>query len=139
MDRWLGDGGMAIIEAIGASFNDYGIEPDDQAGWAAASWAPTPLACNPHGIVQGGVHAVVLDAAMNFAANAGLLGRDRTKATLEMKTELMRAASVGELLTVRGAVVRMTRQVAYAEARVEDAEGRLVSRATGTFLIHREA
>ena len=139
MDRWLGSGGMPVIDAIGATFTDYGIEPENQAGWATASWAPTPLACNPHGTVQGGVHAVVLDAAMNFATNAGLLGRDRTKATLEMKTELMRAASVGELLTVRGAVMRMTRQIAYAEARVEDAEGRLVSRATGTFLVHRES
>lgn len=137
MDRWLGDGGMPIIGAVGASFDDYGIEGDDDAGWATAAWEPTALACNPHGIVQGGVHAVVLDAAMNFAANAGLRGRDRTQATLEMKTELMRAASVGDRLTVRGAVVRMAKLVAYAEARVEDSEGRIVSRATGTFLVHR--
>jgi uncharacterized protein (TIGR00369 family) len=137
MDRWLGDGGMAIIGAIGASFDDYGIEGDDDVGWATAAWEPTALACNPHGIVQGGVHAVVLDAAMNFAANTCLSGRDRTQATLEMKTELMRPASVGDRLTVRGAVVRMARHVAYAEARVEDSEGRLVSRSTGTFLIHR--
>jgi uncharacterized protein (TIGR00369 family) len=139
MDRWLGDGGMPVIDAIGASFDDYGTEGDDHVGWATALWEPTALACNPHGIVQGGVHSVVLDAAMNFAANAGLSGRDRTKATLEMKTELMRPAAVGERLTVRGAVVRMAQVVAYAEARVEDAEGRLVSRATGTFLIQREA
>jgi acyl-coenzyme A thioesterase PaaI-like protein len=38
---------------------------------------------------------------------------------------------------VRGAVVRETRQVAFAEARIESAEGKLVSRATGTFLLHR--
>ncbi len=138
MDRWLGDGGMPVIDAIGASFDDYGIEGDESTGWVTAVWGPTALACNPHGIVQGGVHGVVLDAAMNFAVNAGLTGRDRTQATLEMKTELMRAASAGELLTVRGAVTRMARQVAYAEARVEDPEGRLVSRATGTFLIHRQ-
>ena len=139
MDRWLGDGGMPVIDAIGASFDDYGIEGDDKTGWATAVWGPTTLACNPHGIVQGGVHAVILDAAMNFATNAGLTGRDRTQATLEMKTELMRTASVGERLTVRGAVMRISRQIAYAEARVEDSEGRLVSRATGTFLIHRQA
>ncbi len=137
MDRWLGDGGMAIIDAIGAVFDDYGIEGDDNVGWVTAAWEPTALACNPHGTVQGGVHSVILDAAMNFAANTCLPGRDRTQATLEMKTELMRPASVGDRLTVRGAVVRMARSVAYAEARVEDAEGRLVSRSTGTFLIHR--
>jgi len=69
--------------------------------------------------------------------NAGLSGRDRTKATLELKTETMRPASAGEVLAVRGAVVRETRQVAFAEARVENADGKLVSRATGTFLLHR--
>jgi|SRR5579875_3447659 uncharacterized protein (TIGR00369 family) len=137
MSRWLGDGGMAILGAIGVSFDDYGVEDDDQAGWATAVWEPPALACNPHGTVQAGVHSVVLDAAMNFAVNAGLRGKDRTKATVEMKTETMRPAAVGDRLAVRGAVVRETRQIAFAEARVEDAEGRLVSRATGTFLIHR--
>jgi uncharacterized protein (TIGR00369 family) len=137
MKRWLGDGGMAVLGAIGLAFDDYGIEDDDHAGWATAIWEPKPLACNPHGTVQAGVHSVVLDAAMNFAVNAGLPGRDRTKATIEMKTETMRPASVGDVLAVRGAVVRETRQIAFAEARVENAEGLLVSRATGTFLLHR--
>lgn len=138
LSRWLGDGGMPILAAIGVSFDDYGIEDDDRAGWATASWEPKPLACNPHGVVQAGVHSVVLDAAMNFAVNAGLPGKDRTRATLELKTETMRPAVSGERLAVRGAVMRQTRQVAFVEARVEDVEGRLVSRSTGTFLLHRE-
>ncbi|MHB8245284.1 MAG: PaaI family thioesterase [Acidimicrobiales bacterium] len=139
MSRWLGDGGMEILGAIGVSFDDYGIEDDDHAGWATASWQPQQLACNPHGIVQAGVHSIVLDAAMNFAVNAALGGKDRTKATIELKTETMRPAKVGDRLAVRGAVMRETRQIAFAEARIEDADGRLVSRATGTFLIHRVA
>ncbi|MGH9293075.1 MAG: PaaI family thioesterase [Acidimicrobiales bacterium] len=137
MSRWLGNGGMEILDAIGVAFDDYGVEDDDRAGWATASWEPLPAACNPHGIVQAGVHSVVLDAAMNFAVNAGLSGGDRSKATLEMKTETMRSAAVGDSLSVRGAVVRATRQIAFAEARVEDGDARLVSRATGTFLLHR--
>ncbi len=137
MARWLGDGGMAILGVLGMRFEEYGVEDDDHAGWAAAVWVPDPLACNVHGGVQAGVQAVVLDAAMNFAVNAGLSGRDRTKATIEMKSELMRPASAGEKLTVRGAVVREARQVAFAEARIENEAGQLVSRATGTFLLHR--
>jgi uncharacterized protein (TIGR00369 family) len=96
------------------------------------------MACNPHGIVQAGVHSVLLDAAMNFAINTELDGRDRTRATLEMKTETMRVANAGDDLRVEGRVVRMARQVAYAEASARNAEGQLVSRATGTFLLHRE-
>jgi len=111
MERWLGDGGMPVIAQV---------------------------ACNPHGTVQAGIHALVLDAAMNFAINAALPGRDRTRGTLEMKTETMRPARLEVPLAVRGEVVRMARQVAYGEATTRDAEGQLVSRATGTFLLHRD-
>ncbi len=139
MDRWLGDGGMALIEALGASFTAYGTdEADGVGGWVEATWTPTALACNPHGVVQAGAHSVVLDAAMNFAVNATLEGRDRTRATLEMKTETMRPASSGEPHAARAHVTRLARQVAFAEAAVRDREGRLVSRSTGTFLLHRE-
>jgi uncharacterized protein (TIGR00369 family) len=136
MDRWLGDGGMPAIEAVGASFESYGVDGED-LGWSRALWKPTDLACNPHGIVQAGIHALVLDAAMNFAINAALPGKDRTRGTLEMKIETMRPARRGDSLPVRGEVVRMARQVAYAEARVSDGEGRIVSRSTGTFLLSR--
>jgi uncharacterized protein (TIGR00369 family) len=136
MDRWLGDGGMEIIGLVGAGFLEYGVDGED-LGWVAATWTPTRLACNPHGTAQAGVHSLVLDAAMNFAINAALRGRDRTRGTLEMKTETMRPAALGASFRVRGEVVRMARQVAYAEATVRDADDTLVSRATGTFLLHR--
>ena len=136
MDRWLGDGGMPIIAAIGGSFDAYGVDGED-LGWVDGVFEPTDLACNPHGIVQAGVHSVVLDAAINFAINAALRGKDRTKATLELKCELMRPALKAERYAVRGDVVRMAKQVAYGEGSVKDAEGRLLSRATATFLLHR--
>ena len=128
---------MAIIGVIGGSFDSYGVDGED-LGWVVGSFEPTALACNPHGAVQAGVHGVLLDAAMNFAINGALVGRDRTKATIEMTTELMRPALLGEHYTLRGDVVRLTRQIAYAEATVQDDSGKLVSRATGTFLVHRD-
>ena len=138
MDRWLGDGGMKVLGLVGASFTDYGVDGED-LGWVEASWIPTALACNPHGIVQAGIHSLVLDASMNFAINAALAGRDRTRGTLEMKTETMRPAAEGDSLRLRGEVVRLARQVAFGEGTVRDGDGRLVSRATGTFLLHRDA
>jgi uncharacterized protein (TIGR00369 family) len=136
MDRWLGDGGMAIIGAIGGAFETYGVDGED-LGWVAGSFTPTQVACNPHGAVQAGVHSVVLDAAMNFAINASLVGRDRTEATIEMTTELMRPALMDVHYVVRGEVVRLTRQIAYGEATITSDEGKLISRSTGTFLVHR--
>jgi len=83
------------------------------------------------------VHGILLDAAINFAINAGLPGRDRTRATLEMKCEYLRQARKGERYVLRGDVVRVARQVAWAESRITDAEGELVSKCTATFLLHR--
>src|ERR1700691_4304372 len=137
MDRWLGDGGMPIIALVGGAFTAYGVDGED-LGWVAGTFSPEELARNPHGITQAGIHSLLLDACMNFAINSALSGRDRTRGTLEMKTETMRPAMRGTSYAMRGEVVRMARQVAYGEAWIRDAEGALVSRATGTFLLHRE-
>ncbi len=136
MERWLGNGGMQLIDTVGGSFDHYGVDGED-LGWVAGTFEPAPQAANPHGVVQAGVHGLLLDAAMNFAINSALPGRDRTRATLEMKVETMRPALVGETYRLRGEVVRMARQVAYAEATVVDDKDQLISRSTGTFLLHR--
>jgi uncharacterized protein (TIGR00369 family) len=138
MDRWLGDGGMALIGAVGANFDGYGVDGED-LGWVAGHFTPTELACNPHGTVQAGVHALLLDASMNFAINAALSGRDRTQATIEMTTELLRPALLAEPYRLRGEVVRLTRLIAYGEATVTSEEGKLISRSTGTFLVERDS
>src|ERR1700735_4659449 len=137
MGRWLGDGGMPIIGLVGGALTDYGVDGED-LGWVAGTVTPTELACNPHGITQAGIHSLLLDACMNFAINAALPGKARTRGTLEMKTETMRPAMLGTTYVLRGEVVRMAKQVAYGEAMLRDADGAAVSRATGTFLLHRD-
>jgi uncharacterized protein (TIGR00369 family) len=127
---------MELIGLVGASFDDYGIDGED-LGWVTGEFVPDPKACNPHGVVQAGVHGLLLDAAMNFAINTALVDRDRTRATLEMKVETMRPALAGVPYRLRGQVVRMARQVAYAEAAVTDDKDRMISRSTGTFLLDR--
>jgi len=118
MDRWLGDGGMSLIATVGASFDDYGVDGED-LGWVSGTFTPAGPACNPHGVVQAGVHGLLLDAAMNFAINAALPGKARTRATLEMKIETMRPALLGETYALRGEVVRLART--FLLHRPEDA------------------
>lgn len=130
MDRSLGDGGMPLLDQLGLAFDDYGD------GWAAATWLPTELACNPLGPVHGGVYGVIHDAAMNFATNSALESGDRAT-TLDVSYQTMRPAESGQQLTVRGEVVRVAKQVAYVESTVRDADGEIVSRATATFLLRR--
>jgi acyl-coenzyme A thioesterase PaaI-like protein len=136
MDRWLGDGGMPIIGEVGGALESYGVDGED-LGWVEGSFNPTQLACNLGGVVQAGVHSLLLDACINFAINAGLPRGDRARATLELKTETMRAVTQGTTYRLRGEVVRMARQVAYGEASVRGADGELFTRATGTFLLQR--
>jgi uncharacterized protein (TIGR00369 family) len=137
MDRWLGDGGMALIGALGGAFEAYGVDGED-LGWVSGSFVPSDLACSPRGTVQAGVHALLLDASMNFAINAALRGRDRTQGAIEMSTELLRPALRGQSYVLRGEVVRLTRQIGFGEANVTNDEGKLVSRSTATFLLQRD-
>lgn len=136
MTRWLGDGGMPLLSSLGASFVRYGSE--GRLGWVAGAWRPTAPCANPHGTVQGGLHAVVHDAAMNFALNAGLPAGSHTRATLSLHLEMLRPARPDEVLELVGEAVHVARQVAWAEARVF--RGRtLVSRSTATFLLEAGA
>ena len=123
---------MPLLAQLGLTFERYG------EGWAEAAWMPTALACNPFGTVHGGVYGVVHDAAMNFAANSALASGDRV-ATLDVSYQTRRAPESGTALSVRGEVVRLTRQVAYLESTVADAGGDVVSRAMGTFIVRRKS
>ena len=130
MDSQLGEGGMPLLGVIGLAFDSYGD------GWASASWTPTAMACNPFGIVHGGVYGVVLDAAMNFALNAALDRGDRAS-TLQIEYSMPRGAKEGDPLTVRGEVERLTRSVGFVQATVRDAENSVVAHATATFAVRR--
>jgi uncharacterized protein (TIGR00369 family) len=131
MHRSLGDGGMPLLSQLGLAFDGYGD------GWAEAAWAPTALACNPAGIVHGGVYGVIHDAAMNFAANSALESGDRST-TLDVQYQTLRPAQAGDALRVRGEVVRASRQVAYVQSAVRDGDDQLVSQATSTCLLRRK-
>jgi uncharacterized protein (TIGR00369 family) len=131
MHRSLGDGGMPLLSQLGLAFDGYGD------GWAEAAWVPTALACNPAGIVHGGVYGVIHDAAMNFAANSALESGDRST-TLDVQYQTLRPAQAGDALRVRGEVVRASRQVAYVQSAVRDGDDQLVSQATSTCLLRRK-
>ena len=133
MTRSLGgDGGMPLLGDLGVRFDECG------EGWVVATWLPTERACNPIGTVHGGVYGVIHDAAMNFATNSALESGERAS-TLDLEYQMLRAAEGGASLTIRGEVLRMTRQVAYLASTVRNADGEIVSRANGTFLLRRKS
>ena len=130
MNKWLGDGGMALLGELGLILSDYG------EGWVEGTWIPTPKACNPNGPVQGGVYSVVTDAVMAFST-LSTLEKGEHCTLLEMKTSFLRGAVQGDQLRVRGKVVRMSRTVAFCRANVTHTDGKIAADATGTNLLFR--
>ena len=90
---------------------------------------------NPVGVVQGGFVAAFADTAMASATITNLQGRKAFTANTEMKISFLRSAPVGEPLTCTARVIGGGRRVTFVEAEVEDASGRLIAKASSTYLL----
>ena len=130
MDKWLGDGGMAILGELGLELNKYG------EGWVEGTWIPTPKACNPNGPVQGGISAAIADAVLAFSTLASL-DQGEYCTLIEMNVSYLRGAKLGDKLKVRGEVVRLAKAVAFTRAIITRSEGKVATKATGTLLLQR--
>lgn len=91
---------------------------------------------NPAGIIQGGFIGAMADSAMGSATVtfARASGRRVFSSNVEMKTTFMVPVPVGTLLECRAQVVSGGARVAFAEAEVVDDRGRIVARASSTYL-----
>ena len=91
---------------------------------------------NPAGIVQGGFLGAMADSAMGSATVtfAAAAGRRVFASNVEMKTSFLAAARVGSVLECTASVVSGGSRVAFAEAEVTDDTGRVVARASSTYL-----
>jgi uncharacterized protein (TIGR00369 family) len=97
--------------------------------------ADTERHANPMGTLHGGVLCDVADGAMGVAF-ASTLEEGETFTTLELKINFLRPFWSG-LLTATGRVVHRGRTVGMTECDIEDAEGRLIARATSTVMALR--
>ncbi|HLI53205.1 MAG TPA: PaaI family thioesterase [Acidimicrobiales bacterium] len=100
-------------------------------------WRMTPgeHLANPAGVVQGGFVAAFADSAMATATVTNLQGRRAYTANTEMKISFIRAAPVGEPLTCTARVIGGGQRVTFVEAEVTDEAGRLVAKASSTYLL----
>lgn len=90
---------------------------------------------NSIGTVHGGFIASLLDSACGYAAVSKLTPRHAI-ATLELKVSYHKAITheVG-VLRAEGLILTIGRRVAFAEAKLLDAAGRLYASATSTLLV----
>jgi uncharacterized protein (TIGR00369 family) len=90
---------------------------------------------NPVGVVQGGFLAAFADSAMATATVTNLRGRRAYTANTELKISFIRGAPVGELLTCTARVIGGGSRVTFVEAEISDSAGRLVAKASSTYLL----
>ena len=104
-------------------------------GTAVFVGTPGQHAYNPIGMVHGGYAATLLDSACGCAVHTRLSAR-QTYTTLELKVAYHKALTdtTGPLRS-EGRVVSFGRRVAFAEAKLVDAAGKLYASATSTLLI----
>jgi uncharacterized protein (TIGR00369 family) len=104
-------------------------------GRAVFQGTPGPGHLNPMGTVHGGWYATLLDSALGCAVHTMLpVGFGYT--TAELSVNIVRAATsrTGPLRAV-GKVIHSGRQLATAEARIVDPDGKLYAHGTTTCLV----
>ena len=108
-------------------------------GRAVFEGQPSEFVLNPLGVVHGGFALTLIDSATGCAVQTMLDG-GAGYTTLETKANFVRTIlpDTGTLRCI-GKTVHVGRSTATAEARLEDAAGRLYAHGTRTLIVFRPA
>ncbi|MFN8284567.1 MAG: PaaI family thioesterase [Chitinophagales bacterium] len=87
---------------------------------------------NPLKIMHGGVAATMLDELMGAAGF--LMNRPVGYATINMNVDYLNSAKVNEILIGEGKIVRAGKTVMHAEAKLTNADGKLIAKATSNLI-----
>lgn len=86
---------------------------------------------NPMGTVHGGWYGTLLDSAMGCAVHT-MVPAGRGFTTAEYSVNIVRGAKVGGVYRTIGKVVHCGKQMATAEGRIVDADGKIYAHGTTT-------
>jgi uncharacterized protein (TIGR00369 family) len=118
---------IPFVELLGFTLEKF------EGGESVLHFSPRPEHLNSFAVTHGGAVMTFLDVIMATAARSvePALG----VVTIEMKTTFMRPATVpsGGVLVGHGHLLHRSRQMAFTEGKVFDAQGQLCAHATGTF------
>jgi uncharacterized protein (TIGR00369 family) len=88
---------------------------------------------NPQRIVHGGIIAAIADTAIGLALRS-MLPPGMTHRTAQLNVHFL-AKGGGDRVTAQGRSLHLGRRMGYGEAEVTDSDGRLLARATATFIV----
>ncbi len=106
------------------------IGEDPQAGTIEIAFHPGEAFLNPHGTVQGGFVAAMLDDTMGPALVSHNDGAC-IPSSIDMNVTFVRAVRPGRVIG-KGRVVSQGKSIAFLEAELFDTEGNLLARATSS-------
>ena len=87
---------------------------------------------NPIKIIHGGVLATMLDELMGAAGF--LMNRPVGYATINMNVDFLHSAKLNEILIGEGKVIRAGKTVMHTEAKITNADGKVVAKATSNLI-----
>jgi uncharacterized protein (TIGR00369 family) len=90
---------------------------------------------NPAGVLQGGFLAACCDSAMGAATVTWAKGRKVHSANAELKVSFLAPVRPEGMLTCTATVISGGRRAAFVEAELVDEDGRLVAKASSTYLL----
>jgi uncharacterized protein (TIGR00369 family) len=134
--------GLSQLRALMASGRKPGIMValdfdfvEVDTGKAVFAGVPDEHAYNPIGTVHGGYTAALLDSACGCAVHSRLTAA-QAYTTLELKVAYHRPITKETgMVRAEGLVLSFGRRVAFAEAKLTDAQGKLYASATSTLLV----
>lgn len=88
---------------------------------------------NPYGIVHGGVISSIADAAIGLALRSKL-GAGSTHRTAQLDVHFLAKGESGRIIG-HGRSLHVGQRMGYGEADIEDGSGKLLARASATFII----
>ncbi|RLE25762.1 MAG: PaaI family thioesterase [Actinobacteria bacterium] len=105
----------------------------DEPGGGTATIDITEKHHNPNGVVHGAVLFAMVDTAMG-KATMSVLDENFFCATIEVSLRFIRPVGNGTVVA-EATVLKRGRHVVHLDARIHDAEGRLIATSDGTFAI----
>ncbi|SFP67117.1 PaaI family thioesterase [Tranquillimonas alkanivorans] len=127
---------MALIEnETGAQRTlGYVLDVGQGDGRARCILDVTEAHANRHGVLHGGIAALMLDNAMGATGSLTVDETGRSPfLTISMATNFVGPARVGQRITATGRVTGGGRSLLFIEARLEADGGTLIATATGVF------
>jgi len=111
-----------------------GIEVvEARSGSVTVSMTVTDRHVNLQGLVHGGMLAILADTACGLSIRSAL-EPGRLHVTADLDIHFLAPAKPGMLIG-RGKAIKVGRSLAFAEASIEDSEGRLLAKAQSRFSV----